>query len=64
MNGVTLDSPRTRTGPNVSRSALAKLGGALALSIPLVLTVDLVSAAVALALGLVIILMSGLTPDS
>ncbi len=58
---VILDSPRTRTGPIVSRSALAKLGGALALSVPLVLSVDLVSAAVALALGLGIILMSGLT---
>lgn len=62
MSGVVLDSPRTRTGPIVSRSALAKLGGALALSIPLVLTVDLVSAAVGLLLGLAIILWSGLTP--
>lgn len=59
---ITLDSPRTRTGPIVSRSALAKLGGALALSVPLVLTVDLVSATIGLLLGLGIIVNSALTP--
>lgn len=62
MKAGVLDSPRTRSGPIVSRSALAKLGGALALSVPLVLTVDLVSASVGLVLGLAIILLSGLTP--
>lgn len=57
-----LDSPRTRAGLIAPRSALAKLGGALLLSLPLMLSVDLVSAAVAGVLAVPLILLSGLTP--
>lgn len=60
MSAVSTSS-RQRAGFIAPRSALAKLGGALALSIPLVLTIDLVSACVALALGLMLIFNSGLS---
>ena len=54
-------SPRDRGGLIAPRSALAKLGTGFLLSIPLVLTLDVVSASVALVLGVGLIVCSGLT---
>ncbi len=53
---------RQRGGPIAPRSPLAKLGASLLLALPLVLTLDVVSASVALVLGLGFVSASGLRP--
>ncbi|MGB4135138.1 MAG: energy-coupling factor transporter transmembrane component T [Microbacterium sp.] len=55
------DTRVDRAGPIAPRSALAKLAAALLISLPLILTIDVVSAAVALVLEVPILLLSGLT---
>ena len=61
MTGFAVDTGRiVRTGPIAPRSALAKLAAALLISIPLILTIDVVSAAVALALEIPLLLLAGL----
>lgn len=52
----------TRTGPIAPRSALAKLAAALLISVPLILSIDVLSASVALLLSVPLLLMSGLRP--
>ncbi len=52
----------TRRGGISTVNPVAKLGAALAIALPLVLTIDPVSAAVALALELPLLLMAGLGP--
>ncbi|GAA4488424.1 energy-coupling factor transporter transmembrane component T [Microbacterium panaciterrae] len=62
---MTLALPDVRTGrfgPIVPRSALAKLTAALIVSMPLILSVDVVSAATALVLAVPVLLCCGLTP--
>lgn len=54
-------SPRERAGIIAPRSPLAKVGAGFLIAIPLVLTLDVVSASVALVLGVVLVLLSGLT---
>lgn len=49
-----------RTGPVASRSALAKLLASLLIALPLVLTIDVVSASVALLLEIPLLLLAGL----
>lgn len=49
-----------RSGPIAPRSALAKLATALLTSIPLILTIDVLSAAVALALEIPLLMLAGL----
>ncbi len=55
-------TPRQRGGWIAPRSPLAKLVAGIVLAFPLVVTLDLVSAGVALALGMIFVLGSGLTP--
>ncbi|MGF3056248.1 energy-coupling factor transporter transmembrane component T family protein [Microbacterium sp. YY-01] len=50
-----------RRGPIAGRSALAKLAAALLVSVPLVVSIDVLSATVALALEIPILVLSGLT---
>lgn len=52
---------RTRDTWIARRSPLAKVGAGLLLALPLVITLDVVSASVSLVLGIVIVLASGLT---
>ncbi|WP_164234687.1 energy-coupling factor transporter transmembrane component T family protein [Microbacterium hydrocarbonoxydans] len=49
-----------RTGPIAPRSALAKLAAALLVSVPLVFSIDVVSASVALILEIPLLLLAGL----
>ena len=49
-----------RSGPVAPRSALAKLAAALLIAVPLVLTIDVVSASVALLLEIPLLLLAGL----
>lgn len=49
-----------RTGPVAPRSALAKLAAALLIALPLILTIDVVSASVALLLEIPLLLLAGL----
>lgn len=49
-----------RAGPIAPRSALAKLAAALLIALPLVLTIDVVSASVALLLEIPLLLLTGL----
>lgn len=49
-----------RPGPIAPRSALAKLAAALLIALPLVLTIDVVSASVALLLEIPLLLLAGL----
>lgn len=51
-----------RPGPIAPRSALAKLAAALLIALPLVLTIDVVSASVALLLEIPLLLLAGLRP--
>jgi energy-coupling factor transport system permease protein len=51
-----------RRGPVAGLNPVAKLGAALLIAVPLVLTIDPVSAAVALVLELPLLLAAGLTP--
>ncbi|WP_052460748.1 energy-coupling factor transporter transmembrane component T family protein [Microbacterium gorillae] len=55
-------SPRARGGLLAPRSPLAKLGAALLLALPLIITLDVVSASVALVLGSLFVFGSGLRP--
>ncbi|HWI31236.1 MAG TPA: energy-coupling factor transporter transmembrane component T [Microbacterium sp.] len=61
MSGRAGTAPVRRRGPIAGVNPVAKLGAALLIAIPLVLTIDWVSAAVALALESVLFLFSGLT---
>lgn len=61
MTDLAIDTGRpVRTGPVAPRSALAKLATALLISIPLILTIDVLSAAVALVLEIPLLLLAGL----
>lgn len=61
MNDLAIDTGRpVRTGPIAPRSALAKLVTALLISIPLILTIDVLSAVVALVLEIPLLLLAGL----
>ena len=51
---------RVRTGPIATINPVAKLAAALLIAVPLVLTIDAVSAATALLLELVLFALSGL----
>ncbi|ALX65804.1 energy-coupling factor transporter transmembrane component T family protein [Microbacterium sp. XT11] len=51
-----------RSGPIAPRSALAKLAAALLIALPLVLTIDVVSASVALLLEIPLLVLAGLGP--
>lgn len=51
-----------RRGPVAPRSALAKLAAALLIALPLVLSIDVVSASVALLLEIPLLLLAGLSP--
>jgi len=51
-----------RTGPVAPRNALAKLAAALLIGLPLILTIDVLSAAVALVLEIPLLLCAGLRP--
>lgn len=62
MTAFTVQEVRAwRPGPIAPRSALAKLAAALLISVPLILTIDVLSAAVALLLEVPILLLCGLT---
>lgn len=55
-------TPATRAGAIAARNPVAKLGAALLIAIPLVVTIDPVSALVALLLEIPLLLGAGLTP--
>lgn len=62
MSALSLGEARVqRPGPIAPRSALAKLAAALLISIPLILTIDVLSATVALVLEIPILMLCGLT---
>lgn len=54
------DARVRRPGPIASRSALAKLTAALVIAMPLILTIDVLSASVALVLEIPLLLLAGL----
>ncbi|MDQ4215769.1 energy-coupling factor transporter transmembrane component T [Microbacterium capsulatum] len=60
--GALPDVRPVRSGPIAPRSALAKLAAALIISLPLILSVDVLSAFTALVLSVPVLLCSGLKP--
>ncbi|MDR6866867.1 energy-coupling factor transport system permease protein [Microbacterium resistens] len=61
MTALTASDTRVvRAGPIAPRNALAKLAAALLIALPLILTIDVLSAAVALALEIPLLLCAGL----
>jgi len=61
MTDILTEADRVqRRGPIAPRSALAKLATALLISVPLILTIDVLSAAVALTLEIPLLLLAGL----
>lgn len=61
MTALAADARIVRSGPIATRSPLARLAAALLISLPLILSIDVLSASVALLLEIPILLLCGLT---